>query len=670
MTKFERPMHNAQLDKQVLAELKGLVMDATRKANSGHPGGPMSAADFTTILYREFLRFSPKNPKWHNRDRFVLSGGHMSMLLYSVLHFADLLPLEEIINFRQWGSVTPGHPENHLTPGVEATTGPLGQGIAMAVGMAIAAKHQECVFGEEYISNKIYVVAGDGDFQEPIAIGASTLAGHLGLENLVVFYDKNDIQISGNTQRADSTHWQGLFEAIQWEVISIDGHNHTQIREVLSYAKTPRTKPLLIIGQTVMAQGTANMEGSHKAHGEPFKNEEIAASKLRLGLDPAKQFQVSESTYAYFQENLIAYDLEAENWYKKIEVLRKNDPDFDKKYASYFENIVVPTLPVIDLNKPIASRATFGQVLKAWGEQLPRLMGGSADLEPSNNTSAFAAIVGEYGKNNRSGRNLAFGVREFPMAAIQNGMALYGGCLPFGATFLTFADYSRNAIRMSALQGLQVLHVFTHDSFYLGEDGPTHQPIEHVMSLRCIPNLLVLRPADAAETAWCMQQFLQEQHRPAALCLTRQALPSLVSALEQANEAIKGGYICFRTAQNADVVIFASGSEVGLAVESAKILSQWYGVHVVSLPCWEWFFEQSPSYIEQVMYRNSTAFKVSIEAGVTLGWERFAYGKNSLNIGINHFGASAPADVLAEQYGFTPEKISNRIREAILNQNV
>lgn len=652
---------SAPLDQRVIAELKGLVMDATRKANSGHPGGAFSSADFAVILFRDYLRFAPMSPKWHNRDRFVLSAGHESMLLYSLLHFMDLLPIEELENFRQLGSLTPGHPESHLTPGVEATTGPLGQGVSMAVGMAIAALHQQEVLGSDLINNKIYSLVGDGDLQEDVALGAMQIAGHLGLHNLVVYYDKNDIQISGKTERVSSVNFRQLFEAMQWEVLEINGHDHAAIRAALDHAQTERSRPLLIIGETVMAKGAATMEGSHKTHGEPLKPEEIAATKSKLGLDPEAFFQVSEEVKEHFTAKLNGYNDEADRWEMAVRNRRKADSSFDTLCGQLLEGeIDLNGMPTFAVGEKLATRVAFGKVLEFMGQNIPGIVGGSADLEPSNNTGAFAAAVGEFSKNNRAGRNLAFGVREFPMAAILNGMALYGGMLPYGATFLTFSDYSRNAIRMSAIQELQVLHVFTHDSIFLGEDGPTHQSIEHVMSLRTIPNLLVFRPADARETVACMLQWLEETHRPSLLALTRQNVPTLDGVVDVA----RGGYIKYETqpGEAVETVIFASGSEVWVAIEAAQKLAEGRGnIRVVSLPCWELFDEQPADY-RRMIYSLEAKYRVSIEAGVTLGWQRFT-GIDGLNIGVDTFGLSAPGDALAKHFGLTPAQVAERIAE-------
>ncbi len=652
------------LDQKVIAEIKGLIMDGTRKANSGHPGGAFSSSDFAILLFQEFLRFSPQHPKWHNRDRFVLSAGHESMLLYSLLHFMGMLEKKELENFRQLGSLTPGHPENHLTPGVEATTGPLGQGVAMAVGMAVASKHQNAVFGSEIISNKIYTLCGDGDLQEDVAIGSATLAGHLGLDNLVLYYDKNDIQISGKTSRCDSTNWPMLFTSIGWDVIEIDGHNHNQIRSALTQAQQQQGKPLVIIGTTVMANGAASMQGSHKAHGEPFKNEEIAATKELLGLDPTLFFQVTEQAKNHFNANLVSYNKEATLWEEKLAAKLNRNETLKTLWNGYFNAEKNPALLPYPETNPIATRAVFGKVLEHLATIYPGIIGGSADLEPSNNTGGFAKQVGEFCKENYAGKNLAFGVREFPMAAMQNGMALYGGMIPFGATFLTFSDYSRNALRMSAIQQVKTLHVFTHDSIFLGEDGPTHQSVEQTMSLRAIPDFSVLRPADAHETIACLTHWATLKE-PAAICLTRQNLPVLNDPYASAYTNIhRGAYVKHETnpRHKTHTVIYATGSEVSLAIEAVEILSKEtnQNIKIISMPCWEWFNAQNDAYKQKIMCLDAVN-RISIEAGVTLGWQRFT-GINGLNIGVDTFGYSAPGDQLAVKFGLTPTAVAATIR--------
>ena len=659
-------MSDLPLDNQVIADLKGLVMDATRKANSGHPGGAMSSADFAVILYKDYLKYAPEHPDWFDRDRFVLSAGHESMLLYSLLHLMGSLDMQELINFRQLGSLTPGHPESHLTKGVEATTGPLGQGISMAVGMAIAEAHLGARVGKDLCDHKTYVLVGDGDMQEPVAIGSCALAGHLALDQLIVYYDKNDIQISGATNRVDSTDFRTLMESMGWEVLEIDGHNHQAIREALDHAQEKRTKPLFIIGNTIIAKGTNSMEGSHKTHGEPLKPEEIYATKEKLGLNPEKSFFVREDSYAHFTKRLQGFNEKALAYQARL-AEKKEDNSFAELWSGLMrpEGLLLKGYPEIS-DDSLATRKAFGKVLSYWAEAIPGIMGGSADLEPSNNTGVLNEKKGEFSVDNREGQNLAFGVREFPMTAITNGMALHGGIFPFNATFLTFSDYSRNAIRMSAIQRLQVLHVFTHDSIFLGEDGPTHQPVEHLMSLRNIPDLLVLRPADSQETIESMKVALSESQRPSLLALTRQNLNNLERApYESAKGNVRqGAYLKYQTNVNGspDVVIYASGSEVSLAIEAAAILEEEdLIVAVVSVPCFKLFFEQNEVYRASILMPEVPQ-RVSIEAGSTLGWERFT-GMNGLNIGVDRFGESAPYRDLANHFGFTAEKVVARIKE-------
>ena len=652
---------------RLVAEVKGLIMDMTRKANSGHPGGAFSSADFACILFAEYLRLAPAHPQWPNRDRFVLSAGHESALLYGLLHVAGLLPRQELERFRQMGSLTPGHPEVHLTPGVEATTGPLGQGLANAVGMALAQRHQAATLSHTLISHYTYVLCGDGDLQEDVALGACALAGHHALEKLIVFYDKNDIQISGGTSRASSTNFTALFEAMQWRVLAIDGNDETAIRKALDAARQGDGRPTIIIGQTVMAKGTHSMEGSHKTHGEPLTVEEILSTKEKLLLTGTAFFAVSEATYAYMRTQTTRNNAAAAAWQTDLDAELKN-PDFAARYhavhnPSIPEGLALPALPP---GTQQATRAAFGQALAALAPLLPSLMGGSADLEPSNNTAAFAAAVGELNATHPKGRNIAFGVREFAMGAICNGLALYGGVIPFGATFLVFSDYMRNAIRMSAVQELRVLHVFTHDSIFVGEDGPTHQPIEHTMSLRLIPNLHVMRPADAPETYACLLLALQSTHTPTALLLSRQNLPVLTgpSMGDATTGTAKGAYVKFETAPHLapTCVVLATGSEVHIAIEAAQALldsGHTGNIRVVSMPCWELFATQPPAYQQQVMAWECPA-RISIEAGSTTGWHRWV-GHNGLTLGIDQFGYSAPGPQVAEKFGLTAGQVAQRI---------
>ncbi len=658
-------LENKDLDQKLVQVIRGLIMDGTRKANSGHPGGAMSSADFAAILFKEFLTFNPEDPTWFNRDRFVLSAGHESMLLYSLLTLAGFMSLDDLKQFRQFGSKTPGHPERDLEHGIECTTGPLGQGVSMAVGMAVAEAMLSAQFGPEIVTHYTYVIAGDGDFQEPVAIGAAELAGHWGLGKLIVFYDQNHVQISGPTSRADSTNVPELFEALQWHVVKIDGHNHHAIRQAIREAQNETDRPTLIVGKTIMAKGAATMEGDPATHGSPLPPEEIAATKKKMGLPPDETFYLPPDVLKHFRTRFADLINQAKAWAEKVEAKRLQNADFRKLWEIGVERRLPKSieLPEFSPEKPIATRAAFGEVLAALADAIPTLAGGSADLEPSNSTKAFMKKVGDFTRENRTGRNLAFGVREFPMGAIVNGMALHGGLFPFGATFLVFSDYERPALRLSAMQKIAPLHVFTHDSFYLGEDGPTHQPVEHVPSLRAIPNFLVLRPADANETREALLLALRQTTRPAALILTRQKLPVLdPSRFAPAQEVERGGYILWQnTQQIPELILLATGSEVHLALGIAEKLSR-YRVRVVSMPSVELFEEQPESYRQKVLPGGT--FRVALEAAVPFGWEKFV-GCHGFVFGLNHFGDSAPYQALEKAYGFTPENLAPVIEEKL-----
>ncbi len=651
-------------DQMVVAVIKGLVMDGVAAANSGHPGGAMSSADYAAILFKDYLRVSPGDPAWFNRDRFVLSAGHESMLLYSLLHLQGLLSTQDLKAFRQLGSRTPGHPEHHLTPGVEATTGPLGQGLAMAVGMAVAETIKRARLGSEVCDHYVYALASDGDFQESVVFGAAALAGLWGLNKLIVFYDSNQVQLAGPTSRADATDYPAVFAGLGWQVINIDGHDHAQIHKALDTARAETARPTLIIGRTVIAKGTACMEGDSCTHGAPLPPEEIAATKKLLGLPEDQTFYSPQEALEHFQARFPALGQEATAWKKALTARQAKDPAFARTYSEM--NAPRHTLnvgrPAFTPGEKVATRVAWGKCLGQVMDALPGLVGGSADLDPSNQTEKFREAQGNFSADNRLGRNLAFGVREFPMATILNGMALSGGLIPFGATFLTFSDYCRNAIRMSALQELPVLYVFTHDSFHLGEDGPTHQPIEHVASLRLIPNLLVLRPADANETAACLAIALTQDTRPSCLILTRQGLPVLDPA-EHPNLVggpEKGGYILSDCEGTPELIFIAAGSEVALAKAAMKLLPG-RKMRLVSMPSVE-LFEAQPKEYKEAVLPPSVRARVAIEAGRPEGWYAYA-GLDGLVIGLTHFGESAPAGLLAKKYGFTPEAVAKAVQE-------
>jgi len=650
--------------------VKALVMDATRKANSGHPGGAMSSADFAYILFKEFLNFAPDDDRWFNRDRFVLSAGHESMLLYALLAFAGFLTVDDLKAFRQWKSRTPGHPEVHATPGVEATTGPLGQGFAMSVGMAVAERMLRERLGKDICEHYTYVLASDGDLQEPVALGSAALAGQWGLGRLIVFYDSNKVQLSGPTSHDDCTNYKAVFEGFRWHVLEIDGNDHAAIREAIRAAQAQIKQPTLIIGHTIMAHGTATREGDFETHGSPLPPEEIAATKKKMGLPVDQFFYLPTETVDHFRARFPALRAKTADWERTLDAKLSLDNAFRD-----FWQIIKRTpgnrrfeWPAFEPGDKIATRSAWGKCLEALIDQLPILVGGSADLDPSNMTAKFRDKVGIFGVENPLGRNLAFGVREFPMGAIVNGILLHGGLLAFGATFLTFSDYQRNALRMSAIQHLPALHVFTHDSFHLGEDGPTHQPIEHISSLRLIPGMLVMRPADGNETALCLEIAFQETKRPTCLILSRQNLPVLDPKTHPAvaDGARKGGYILQDAPDGKpDLIILASGSEVPMCLEVAKRLAD-RKVRVVDMVCMELFDEQPQLYKDQVL-PPSCACRVAVEAGRPELWRKYVGCANPV-LGISHFGDSAPADLLAREYGFTADNLIKLITESETEQ--
>jgi transketolase len=645
---------NSELDARAVAVIKGLIMDATRKADSGHPGGAMSSADFAYILFREHLVFDPDDPGYSNRDRFILSAGHESMLLYSLLALAGLIGIEDLKSFRQLGSRTPGHPEQGLTPGVEATTGPLGQGFGMAGGMATAETMLRARLGQDIVDHYTYVLVSDGDIQEPVALGSAALLGQWGLGKLIVYYDSNKIQLAGPTSRSDCADHVKIFQGFCWQVIEIDGHDHEQIRQAIRKARSDPFRPSLIIGHTTMAKGSATMEGSADTHGSPMSSEEIAATKQRLGLSPDEHFALPAEVIDHFRARFPELRQRAAAWKQTLSDKLADDEVFAALWHSLHSprSDLALSWPEFDPGKSVATRKAFGQCLNKLIDQLPTLVGGSADLDPSNQTVYFRETTGCFSQTNPLGRNLCFGVREFPMAAICNGLALHGGIIPFCATFLVFSDYARNAIRMSALQKLPVLYVFTHDSFWVGEDGPTHQPIEHISSLRLIPNLLVLRPADAKETIHCLDLALRQTSRPTALILTRQSLPVLGSdTYPQLREGTRrGGYILQESRGGPpELVLLASGSEVHLALDAAEHLKH-RRIRVVSMPSMELFDQQDREYREEVLPPGVP--KGAIEAGRPDLWYKYV-GPEGLVKGIDHFGDSAPGKLLAREYGFT-----------------
>ena len=643
---------------------KALVMDTVRNANSGHTGGPLSSFDFTYVLFKDFLKFDPEDTEWFNRDRFVMSIGHESALLYTMLTYIGWLNVDDLKSFRQFGSKTPGHPERGLTPGVEATTGPLGQGIGNAVGMAISESILQENFGKDIIDHYTYVLHGDGDIQEPVAQGAIAIAGHYGLGKLIAYYDANDAQISGKVSRSDSTDYAAFYKSNNWHVIEVDGHDRSAIRDAIRLAQMEVSKPSVIIGQTTMAHGCANMEGDHETHGAPLPPEEIAATKEKMGLDPSEFFYLPEDVLNHFREGFDFAKTEVLSWKTSLKKALA-DSNFRSKWNIAMSGGIPPNVewPTYQAGESIATRKVWGGVIEPLADAHPTLVGGSADLEPSNVTAGFAKKVKDFNKDNKSGRNFPYGVREFPMGAINNGIAQHGGLKVFGATFFVFSDYERPALRMRALQNLPVISEYTHDSIYVGEDGPTHQPIEHIMACRAIPNLLVLRPADANEAVVASKVAFEQSKVPSLILLTRQGLPVFDRSLYPSEEEFRrGAYILSDYNEGEpEISIFSSGSEVSLALDVKESLKNQFNIRVVNFGCWELFDMQADDYKENIIHDSS--FKISIEAGITQGWQKYT-GNNpnkSLNIGINTFGESAPGKDVAKHFGLTLEDISNTI---------
>lgn len=651
-----------------VSTIKALSIDGVEKANSGHPGTPMGLADIAFELFTGHLRYDPKDPSWEGRDRFVLSCGHASMLLYSMLHLAGYdLSLDDLQQFRQWGGKTPGHPEHvHHTPGVETTTGPLGQGIANGVGFALASKLKEARFGAPFEDARTYVICSDGDVMEGVAAEASSLAGHLGLDNLVVIYDDNKITIEGDTDLAFSEDVAKRYEAYGFFVQSINGHDAVAIRTALDAAKAQKGsgKPSFIVARTSIANGAPNAVGTSEAHGAPLGKDEIALAKKGMGLDPEKSFFVPDEVYALFRARAVELAAERASWQSKVDGWRTANAE-QATALEGFEARAVPADLYEQLlahlpQKDDATRGLSNTLQQKVAELVPSLVGGSADLAPS--TKTLIKNGGSVGKGGFLGRNLHFGIREHGMGGIVNGLALAGGFVPYGATFLVFSDYMRGSIRLSALGKLQTLWIFTHDSIFLGEDGPTHQPIEHLWSLRYVPGLHVVRPADAMETAAAWAHALARKDAPTAFSLTRQKVPTLSRPDGFDPKVIlHGAYVLSEApAGTPDLVIVATGSEVALAQGAAKELSALgRKVRVVSAPCLEQFSAQPEAYKTQVLPPGVPT--VSIEAGLAEPWKAFV-GRDGLTIGLDGYGASAPDKVLAEKFGLTVPAVVAKIK--------
>ena len=660
-------MFDCKLAKKTAETIRVLSAEAIQKAKSGHPGMPLGCADYAAVLWSKYLRHNPAKPGWIGRDRFILSAGHGSMLIYSLLHLFDYgLEMEELKNFRQWGSLTPGHPEFGHTDGVDITTGPLGSGFASAVGMSIANRYFAARTGldkTEFFANKIFVISGDGCMMEGATSEAASLAGTLKLDDLVVFYDDNEISIEGSTDLAFTEDVAARFAAYNWRVIRLDNANDiAKCDAALAEAVKSDGRPTIIVGKTQIGFGAPNKQGKASAHGEPLGDEEIAALRANLNYTAAP-FTVADDVKAYCAACVADSKAKAAAWDKAYEAFRAADPaaaELIDRYLNHTvpENILEELLKVAPVDKPVASRASSGTILQKAAELVPALFGGAADLAPSTKSD----IKGETGfaPGNWGGRNLHFGVRELAMGMAANGMALNGTAIPYSSTFFVFSDYMKPAIRLAAIQHLHEIYIFTHDSFYVGEDGPTHEPIEQIAMLRSIPGVTVIRPAEAHEVAGAWAAALQADG-PVALLLTRQNLNPYDAETAKKVDVSKGAFVV-DDEPDFDLILLATGSEVNLALDAAKLLrAEGVKVRVVSMPSQELFLQQDFDYQEEVLPSYCGAV-VSIEAASTFGWERFV-GLEGLTIGLDHFGSSAPYKVLAEKFGFTPEGIVEQIKD-------
>ncbi len=662
-----------QLTQDCLNTIRCLSMDAVQQANSGHPGTPMELASIAYILWTKHLRYNPENPNWPNRDRVILSCGHACMLIYSILHLTGYkISLDDIKNFRQWESVTPGHNEYGVTPGIEATTGPLGQGVSNGVGIALAEKYLATLFNRpnyDVVDHYTYAICSDGDIMEGVAQESASIAGHLGLNKLIAIYSDNKITIDGTTDLTFSEDVGKRYEAYGWFVQRIDGNDLDAIDQAIIAAKAQSEKPSIIIARTNIGYGSPNKQDTSDAHGAPLGDEEIALTKKNLGWDPNKKFYVPSEV--------------EEKYRKAIPRGKELELQWDKVYAAYAKEHHVPAaqyhsvlkrelpqdwdknLPTFSPDETLATRQASGKVLQALAETFPTLIGGSADLSGSCNTEIKSS--GSFAKGAEQNRNIRFGVREHAMGAILNGMALNGGVRPFGSTFLIFSDYMRPSIRLAALTPLPVTFVYTHDSIGLGEDGPTHQPIEQLSSLRAMPNLNVIRPCDANETVEAWKQAMLRNDGPTTIVLSRQKLATLDrTKVAPASGAAKGAYTLSEASNSSkiQIILIATGAEVHLALEAQTSLEkEGISTRVVSIPCWELFEQQDASYKQSVLPEEVTA-RVSIEAASPHGWEKWVGLKGKV-IGLNHFGASAPAPILMEKFGFTAANIVNNAKELL-----
>ena len=656
-----------ELDQLCINTIRTLSLDAVQKANSGHPGLPLGAAPMAYVLWTRFMRHNPRNPKWDNRDRFLLSAGHGSMLLYSLLHLTGYdLPLDELKNFRQWGSKTPGHPEYGLTPGVEITTGPLGQGFANGVGMAMGAAHLAAKFNKEgfpLIDHYVYAIVSDGDLMEGVASEAASLAGHLKLGKLIYLYDDNQVTIEGSTSLAFSENVPKRFQSYGWHTpIVMDGNNLNDVEAAIRDAQSVTDRPSLISIKTVIGFGMPT-QGTRKAHSDAPGEEAVRETKRHLGWPEDKQFYIPDEALAHFREAVDRGERLEADWRGLVDRYAESHPeegnlwhvtmngDLPEGWEDY--------LPKFEDAKPVATRVASGEVINALAPVMPMLIGGSADLGVSNNTDIKESHSFEAGTYD--GRIIHFGVREHAMGSTLTGISLNGGLIPYGGTFMTFSDYMRPAIRLAALSEVQVIYVFTHDSIGLGEDGPTHQPIEHLAALRAIPHLFVIRPADSAEVSEAWRIAILRRSAPTALALTRQKVPVIDRKRFAKADGLRRGAYVLADAENPQLILIATGSEVSLALEAReKLEGEGVAARVVSMPCWELFEEQPQDYREQVLLPSVTA-RLAIEAGVRQGWDRYV-GPTGDVVCLDRFGASAPGEVALRELGFNVDNVLNRAR--------
>jgi len=646
-------MESTTVEQLAVNTIKALAMDAVQKADSGHPGMPMGMADIAVVLWGRYLNVDPRDPEWPDRDRFVVSNGHGSMLLYSLLHLSGFpLTLDDLRNFRQWGSHTAGHPEIDHRIGIEMTTGPLGQGFATGVGMAIAETHLRARLGADLVDHRTFGFVSDGDLMEGVSNESASLAGHFGLDRLIYLYDNNQISIDGSTDITFSEDVIGRFDSLGWHTQDIDGHDRAAIAAAMDAALADDERPSLISCHTHIAHGAPHAQDTAAAHGAPLGDEEVKLAKEAMGYPIDPPFHVENAVYEFFSAAMARGQSVHDDWTRRFE-------SATSEQSALWAALHSPTKveldgPGFETGKSLATRASSAMLLPEIAEKTPGFIGGSADLASSTKTVITKGNL--YSRSDRSARDIPFGVREHAMGGAVNGMAVHGGLKPYSATFFIFSDYQRPAVRLSALMDAPSIWVYTHDSIFLGEDGPTHQPIEHLASLRAMPHLWVIRPADANETLQAWELALNRRDGPVALILTRQNLPTL----EPVDGGVaKGGYV---VREGSEVTLIATGSELSTALGAAEILAgEGIEARVVSLPCWELFFEQDEAYRDRVL---GSVPRVSVEAAATLGWERIV-GDDGLIIGIDRFGASAPDHVLAEQFGFTPAAIADRVRSRL-----